>query len=583
MRQSFSLKSQLLFFSSLSFAVLGVLLIIQYSQLLTSSSEKADQFVNSIFLQFYNTIDGRQQELARILTTTGNDQALQDHLQAHTPLEKYTSYRVLHANLVNYSGLARGVEDFILLSENGRSLSLPSNPEYLAWVEEFSRKISPDYFVSDVRRISLGGQSSNSFLMGIQVGFSPSGNLQQATLVVRVNPQTLFPLTDEIGLSPGWHYYITSREGTVLASDVSTAKYLPLVLSSPDSLILRRMLSFLGGEVILEVPRGFMNRELIQVQIGTAFLYTAIYLILFLVNWRFVRKISRTHTTLLESIEAISHSGDGTQGPAVVLGGYREAETLANGFNAMNSALITMRQRVVEEQSAKVQLELRAKIAQNEYLLAQVNPHFLYNAFETIRGLAFKTGQKEIAEITEALTRIFRYSLKAETMVPLSEEIKTVKAYLKIQETRFAGRFCTEYQLDEPMMECLVPKMILQPIVENAVVHGLEGLLGQGELALVVEDFEGLLRVTISDNGVGMSPEKMAEQLHRLSRQVDDPDRSHIGMRSVQDRLRIAFGESGRFSLESSDRPPTGTKVILMMPGLGDVKKEVASVSDPRR
>ena len=206
--------------------------------------------------------------------------------------------------------------------------------------------------------------------------------------------------------------------------------------------------------------------------------------------------------------------------------------------------------------------EMLSKNIQIEQLRSQINPHFLYNTLELIRADAIEGNIEVVSSITAAMGKIYRYSIKGEPFVPLRKELEVVRAYLTIQQNRFQSKIRVLNKIDEKALSVMIPKMILQPLVENAVVHGLEPSEGSGMIFIGAIVQDGLLKVTVRDNGIGISPDQLERLQHRLSSQ--DSFNDHIGICNVNARLKLQYGN--RCSLQISSPPGDGTCIVVQIP-----------------
>ena len=193
--------------------------------------------------------------------------------------------------------------------------------------------------------------------------------------------------------------------------------------------------------------------------------------------------------------------------------------------------------------------KLRQKQAEYLALQNQINPHFLYNALEAIRTDALLAACEDIAETTEALATFFRYTISnVKEYVTFSDELDNAENYFTIQRCRFGDKISMELELEnEKLLEARMPKLILQPLVENAVSHGLEGKLGPGTVRIAVENSDKTLFLRVRDNGVGM-PEERVDQLNRQFAEdagaPTDRQTGGIARRNVNSRIRLMFGEN---------------------------------------
>lgn len=215
----------------------------------------------------------------------------------------------------------------------------------------------------------------------------------------------------------------------------------------------------------------------------------------------------------------------------------------------------------------------QGKYAEYLALQTQINPHFLYNTLEAIRGDALCEGVETIAETTEALSTFFRYTIsEPETLVPLERELDHVDNYFIIQKYRFGERISLKQiheDAGEEALKLMVPKLILQPIVENAIYHGLECRGAGGKIFVKIELTDSRLLITVSDDGEGIDKEKVRqinENLIHPNRNVITERHHGIALNNVSRRLKLLFGEYYGIKLFSVEG--FGTQVIYTLPKL---------------
>lgn len=205
-------------------------------------------------------------------------------------------------------------------------------------------------------------------------------------------------------------------------------------------------------------------------------------------------------------------------------------------------------------------------------LQSQINPHFLYNTLECIRGQALMDGNTSVADMLEALGNFFRYSIsRRENVVTLADEINNIRSYMLIQNYRFLNRYRFELEFledEEPLLGCYVPKLTLQPIVENALIHGFQNQKS-GCVTLTVDASDSMLMLTVSDDGEGMD----AAVLEELNRKIQSRQTllrkpaSHgngIALQNVNRRIMMLYGRS--YGLHAYSTPGRGTDVEIILP-----------------
>lgn len=251
--------------------------------------------------------------------------------------------------------------------------------------------------------------------------------------------------------------------------------------------------------------------------------------------------------------------GDFTRDPSIEWN--HELGEIGRGINDLSENVSLLMNKRLEDEKQKRDLEYKM-------LQSQINPHFLYNTLELIRADATAGRIDQVSAITAAMGRFYRYAVKGSPVVTLQEEMEHVKAYMTIQQERFNGKITVLYNISAEAERIPIPKMILQPLVENAIIHGLEPAGGGGILFVGASVQEGRLTISVRDSGIGITPEKLAELEALL--QSPPPDRNSIGLSNVSERLRLQYGGAGVFRIESS--PDDGTCICLELPTTGPEK-----------
>lgn len=257
---------------------------------------------------------------------------------------------------------------------------------------------------------------------------------------------------------------------------------------------------------------------------------------------RFIRKMSKVKEGHLEITDYIE--------------GRDEIAIIDSQFNMMVSRL----QEVIQENYIQ---GLQKKKAELTALQNQINPHFLFNTLESINSMATIIEAKEISAVSQSLGEILRYSITiSDELVKLSEEIKHIENYVNIQNVRFDNRFKLEIEVEDTLRSSKLMKLILQPIVENAILHAYRGKRGVGIMKVEAEAVRSNLLITVSDDGKGMAQ----EQLDQLNARIiaREPEGKSIGLKNVHSRIQLAFGEQYGLKIEST--VDVGTKVLILLP-----------------
>lgn len=242
--------------------------------------------------------------------------------------------------------------------------------------------------------------------------------------------------------------------------------------------------------------------------------------------------------------------------------GNDEIGKLRDGYNIMVLEIEKLINKIIDEQKIKRNAELSV-------LQAQVKPHFLYNTLDAMEYLALSGKCDEVYEALEALGTYYRSSLsKGREVITVAEEIDIVKNYFLLQKLRYGDIFTDTYEIDEKVLHLKMLKLVLQPIAENALYHGIKPKGEKGNIKLKAELIGNLIKISIEDNGVGMTE----EELDKVIGDKIDENKLSFGLRGTIERLRIFYGISDVYEIESHKR--YGTKVTITIPREVGVKNE---------
>lgn len=235
--------------------------------------------------------------------------------------------------------------------------------------------------------------------------------------------------------------------------------------------------------------------------------------------------------------------------------GAEEVRQLSKRFNLMVGRIHQLMDQIIAEQEIKRKKEL-------DILQAQIHPHFLYNTLNAVVRLASSGRNDEVVTTISSLSKFFRISLSGgKQVITVQEELEHVRHYLIIQQIRFRNKFTYEIEADERVLSLHTMKLILQPLVENAIVHGLQSSVDEGHIHIQARSVDDLLVYTITDNGVGIPPMRLQEIIQG---QVESVEGSGVGLHNVHERLRLYYGDG--YGLEIESEPDEGTCVTLRLP-----------------
>ncbi|WP_294475810.1 sensor histidine kinase [uncultured Intestinimonas sp.] len=412
------------------------------------------------------------------------------------------------------------------------------------------------------------------------VELTQGGDTQLGVLLIDLKYSALTALFQSVKLSGSGYLYLTAGDGALIYHPERPLIASGLVHESnldaagrPDGIytetwegrrrsVIVQAVGYTGWKVVgvVDQPRftfGSGSDLLFVAVIFCAYLELVILLNVFL---------SKRLTGPIQKLKAsVSRVKEGPEAPPIYVGGSSETRELGTAIQGMVDRIRQLADGIVREHEEKVKSERNA-------LQAQINPHFLYNTLDIIVWMIENGQREEAVRAVTALARFFRVSLSSgRNIIPVRDELEHVRSYLLIQEMRYKNKF--RYSIDcQPEAQGLSTiKLVVQPIVENAIYHSMDFMDGDGRIDIRAEVQDGRLTITVSDNGLGMPPQVVARLLS-AEPPGDAPRRergrkgSGIGLRNVQERIRLYFGPEYGVSIQSE--PDEGTTVTLRMPAV---------------
>ena len=412
------------------------------------------------------------------------------------------------------------------------------------------------------------------------VELTQGGDTQLGVLLIDLKYSALTALFQSVKLSGSGYLYLTAGDGALIYHPERPLIASGLVHESnldaagrPDGIytetwegrrrsVIVQAVGYTGWKVVgvVDQPRftfGSGSDLLFVAVIFCAYLELVILLNVFL---------SKRLTGPIQKLKAsVSRVKEGPEAPPIYVGGSSETRELGTAIQGMVDRIRQLADDIVREHEEKVKSERNA-------LQAQINPHFLYNTLDIIVWMIENGQREEAVRAVTALARFFRVSLSSgRNIIPVRDELEHVRSYLLIQEMRYKNKF--RYSIDcQPEAQGLSTiKLVVQPIVENAIYHSMDFMDGDGRIDIRAEVQDGRLTITVSDNDLGMPPQVVARLLS-AEPPGDAPRRergrkgSGIGLRNVQERIRLYFGPEYGVSIQSE--PDEGTTVTLRMPAV---------------
>ncbi len=317
-----------------------------------------------------------------------------------------------------------------------------------------------------------------------------------------------------------------------------------------------KSVGYTGWKIIGVTPEQGLTLNNIKTNLFLVFVVALFLFILVMIN----AYISSRITTPIHKLEkSVNELEAGHLDAAVYQGGSYEIRHLGRSIGDMAKRIQTLMDDIVAEHESKRKSEF-------DTLQSQINPHFLYNTLDIIVWMIENEQKDEAVKIVTALARFFRISLsKGKSIITVRDEVEHVRNYLMIQQKRFKNKFTYRIETEPDVLRYASLKLMLQPLVENAIYHGMEFMDGDGEIEVCVYLENGDLWFSIRDNGLGMTEEQVSRLLSDHPYVVSSRG-SGIGVKNVNERIRLYFGEAYGLCIESE--PDEGTRILIHLPAV---------------
>jgi len=324
-------------------------------------------------------------------------------------------------------------------------------------------------------------------------------------------------------------------------------------INSVKCLILIRLLPSVNWFVTAIIPYSTIFRNL-RIALQLVFLIGLILtLIAVLVSYSIARTITRPLLKITEAMHSYEKTGNLT---SIDIKASGELKYLSDVYNRLVTQINSFIENIYKEQEEKRKAELKSLQYELDYLQAQINPHFIHNTLNAIGYQAEKAGNKVIYDSLKSFNLLLRAAISGtDAMVSIKEEIELVKNFIRIQRLRYGNKFTIDYTIDPELLSEMIPKLILQPLVENAIFHGIEPSGNEGKISILITGENKLIVIRVIDNGVGMDKSTLKNFNRKFNR---------IGLENVDERLKILFGEKYGLTVESAKI--SGTTVKLTIP-----------------
>lgn len=567
--------------------IFSILIILLGSYLFTNMNRILNNKINTSTEQVFNHVEmeisGFFQSIEMSANTISYMQPVQDSVNIRSDSPSYELYnnmsKTLSSALISNHNIKSVIldlnykvspfTDMDLVLDGIQGIQVESYKTYYSNLLPFNYTKDPKalYYFAAVHKINnLRNLTSKEY----------SGNI-----ILILNKSLFDDISSRYAVTENSKLYIINNHNEVIGRrnddiDYNTENIILNKISKPDGtsfisiddvkhIYLTRNVGSTGWRIVSLTPYNEYFKELNYITHITFITFFAVMVVMLGCSFLISRNINSPIQSLLQTMKNIKNGNLRTR---CNLNLDNEIGELSNHFNAMMDEIHTLTYKIFQNQEKMYELELANKDARFMALQSQINPHFLYNALACIQGLSLHYEIDEITEVTQALANIFRYSIKENNYVTISAEIENINNYISIYRIKSAEKINFIIDIDPEIYCLVVPKLIIQPIVENAINHGLMKKVGGGKLVLQGYLSNNNITFVVSDDGAGMCEEQLTKLNSAISdtllpSEMKDEKRS-IGIVNIKQRLKLCYSSNYSFKIES--RLQKGTKVTIQIP-----------------
>ena len=405
------------------------------------------------------------------------------------------------------------------------------------------------------------------------VELTDKGVSQPGVLLVDMDYSAISRMMKQINTSNnGQYYYLCDSNGEIIyhprqiqISDGISSENSGAVSEYKDGVynetfegeqrqVVVNTISYTGWKLVGVIPYSAYTSGMLNIRYFIILLMLLMAMMLVIINRVISVRISRPILRLNDSVREY----EAGEKPEIYIGGSTEIRHLGYSIQRSYEQIDRLMKQIVMEQTERRKSELDA-------LQSQINPHFLYNALESITWMVEGERNDEAAFMISQLAKLFRISLsKGRTVITVRDELQHAQIYMNIQKVRYKNTFSIVFDVDSDILTYCTVKLILQPILENAINYGVAGMEDSGEIRVTGKEENGIVVLAVSDNGIGMSEEE-------VSLVLTDSNRIHkhgsgVGLVNVNNRIQILFGKEYGLTVESE--PDEGTTVSIRLPAV---------------
>ena len=551
----------------------------------TSIFENSSEYTHTIIQQMNQNIDSYIDYMENIAYLISSNEDVQDYL-FDEKIDNEGRYRILN-QLQTILDSRSDIRNVGIISKNGRmlindgrksvnqDLDLNTQEWYATALEKPNGPILTSSHVQHI----ISGERPWVITLSRGIRDRSGSGEKEGVFFIDLNYSAISELCDQSTVGTKGYAFILDAKGNIVYHPQQQQLYnelqtenISLIMDTDEDTVLTgtgndgKLYSISrSGKTGWTVVDCTSVRELLRKSRQAQSVYVLTAIILVIVALLFSRFMARSITLPIQKLrDSMKKVQEGDFSVSdVVVDSKNEIGSLTKSFDVMTHRIHELMEQNVHEQEEKRKSELKA-------LQSQINPHFLYNTLDSIIWMAESGKNEEVVQMTSALAKLLRQSISNEDeIVTVEREIEYTRNYLAIQKLRYRDQLEYIIDIDEEVLHRKIVKLVIQPLVENAIYHGIKYLDGKGMLLILGEIRDGKVVITIRDNGVGMDEETLKHILEKKPEPKEKQRKktSHVGVYNVQNRLQLYYGKE--YGLVYESMPGMGTGVSVIIPAEG--------------
>lgn len=566
------------------FMATGLFINIYMSDLLiqkTMSFERANMSrANEILYSYFEKID-------RIMNMVVYDLSIQTFLTSDDIYERTMTMSEIRSIAFNFIELEPSIKDLSLISPEGKSCAIGKLGALTQKLHTQLNMATPPK--SSVLSYTIHKTNDHNTILVFKpiYRYHPKKLLVDEYIgycVFELDIQNFWNTLVNTNSVENYMTLLLDQNGTVVvqtnenhSGDYPAVDLLLKAVENNQSIISDQKKNFILAST--EIPNtGFIGiiiapveQVLQQLNFSTKVIYGLVVLIVLsivFIYFQFVKNMKKDVDILLGAMEKAAEN-DMEARAVINRNNKNEFKILADGFNLMIQRIQKLHSDNLDIKNNLYKKEIESKDAKIFALQSQLNPHFLYNTLDCMKGMGLYYKIDGIKDIAISLASLLKYNVKSGNFVQVQDELTCVKHFLAIQNIRFPEKVEFVFHIEEAVKTCTIPKFILQPLIENSYIHGIEPKLGKGQIILSIFKDADTLCIVIKDDGVGMDEKECKLIQNTLESCLADKDNHEcIGLKNIARRIYLYYNQKGKITLESSREMGTLIKISIPATGL---------------